>query len=156
MPERMNGNLLLLGLAMIAGTASVHAAAPARNCPLKQYAAIDLVVTDEVWVPVTLDDRLGWMALNTGSGVSVMWEGVASEFAVESPAFWSPRSRETTFGAQTVTEVLARFKSLAIGNAGFGKGKFLVVPRPDDIEEPSAGTSFSALGMDVLAAVDFE
>jgi len=151
----MNKNFLpaLLALAVLSNRAVAADAPQPGSCALKQYASIDLVVLDsDVWLPVTIDGRSGLMALNTGSGLSVIWKDVALDLKLRRREL-RPIRGSIRFGKQIVTEAAA-FKSLSVDKVGFGKGEFLVVQRSQNETDPPG--ALGAIGLDVLAAVDFE
>jgi Aspartyl protease len=119
------------------------------DCQLKQYGSVDLLVRENVYVPVTLDGHQGYMMLNIGSGLTVL----AQDFATK--AGLRVRRLDTSsvkFGGTTV-KTYAAFNSLSLGPVRLGKGEFLTFAGPTG---ESTGNVIGALGMDVFSNVDFE
>jgi hypothetical protein len=145
------------------GWASFPVSAAAKDCGLKQYGSIDLVVGKEArtgndllvgkeyFVPVTIDGHSGLMSFALNTGISLFHEG-----AVESLSLKTKRAGVTAAAGDTKLNRLAQFKSLALGDVTFGKGGFLVHPGQPAPEGPDGKPVFGILGTEALTIVDFE
>lgn len=122
-----------------------------RNCPLKQLGSVDLTIDGEILVPATVDGHAGFMVLNVGDGGTFLWDSF-----VQNAGLHKRQVLPITFQSNLINTA-ARVKNIVVGSMGFGRGSFYVSPpvwvKPaDQFGMPVIG----ALGMDVLASVDFE
>lgn len=125
------------------------------DCRLKRYASMDLSVTrGSVRVPVTIDNETLWMELNIQSSMTVMWQAAAASRGLMRRDI--PGRQIVKFGEQQLT-TYAETHSFALGDLRFKTAQFLLVPQSNKLaQEGAARGTIGALGMDVLATVDFE
>jgi hypothetical protein len=143
----------MIGILQPGNVSQAATKANAKECRLQLFDSIDLVVSDsgDLYVPVSFDGHPGMMSLTLSSGLSFINEG-----ALESLGLPTERAPIEAYinGAKAIR--LARFRRLAIGNAGFGKGEFLVNAGSVQTIEVAGKPVLGALGTEAFTVVDFE
>jgi hypothetical protein len=124
---------------------------PKKNCVLTQYAALDLQMGEEVYVPIKLNDQPGYMSLDLGSAISII-----NKATVESLKLSTRELPTEVYINKSKARNFAEYKSLALGAVRFGKGSFLADPRDKEAGVVNGQPLFGSIGTDALGAVDFE
>ncbi len=137
---------------LLAFAVSGFAAEPAtpKDCSLKMFDSIDIVVGDDVYVPVEIDGHAGVMSLSLESGISYLDESTVGTLGLKK----SLSPVEATIDKKKATQ-MGGFKALRVGKVNFGKGRFLI-NRGKEKEAPAGLPNFGSLGTEVFKGVDFE
>jgi hypothetical protein len=128
-------------------------AAEAKDCQLKQYAALDLSVAPNgaFLVPVTLKGTHAFMILNTSSAFSTITASAASELALQVKTIASDMQMRA--GAKSIQKV-AWANGLVIGSVAFKSIDLLVISIID--LNPFDTQVIGTLGMNAFSSVDVE
>jgi predicted aspartyl protease len=152
---------LMRGIVVIAVLfASMQAtaeAAAAKDCRLRQYASIDLIIAPDglVLVPAMINDVAVFMALNIGSAFSGIYSTASERLKLQRKSL-NLDSVTISVNSENVHDY-AIANSVALGSLPFGKAEFLVVSQTPDIgsaivPNPVVGT----IGINFFSRVDFE
>jgi hypothetical protein len=141
---------MIIAVLMLPGL--THGAQPpaSASCSLDVQDTIDLVVGDEVDVPVEIEGRAGVMGLDLSSPVSWLDEGALAGLGLK----LSYVALESRNGQKALTKV-AGFKSLKVGESEFGAGSLRARGTPRRSQSGSE-RRFGTLGTDFFREVDFE
>jgi hypothetical protein len=147
--------ILLFALASLCLTyAHVARSAGPAGCSLKALASVDLVLGEDVLVPVTVQNRKAWMSLNTKAALSLVRSTAISDLNLPTKTV-SPKRLGIDVNKNSVTQ-LAEFGPIAIGDVRIPRRLLLVNPNPASTASIDENPIVGSLGMDVLWPFDFE
>ncbi len=104
------------------------------HCVLTQHGTVDLLIANEILVPVTIDGHAGHLVLNIGDGGTVLWDTFVKEARLRRRG----DDGRVEFQSHVVTST-ARFSEFRLGPSA-----------------PPGVRVIGALGMDVFSRLDFE
>jgi len=149
---------LALGLALLLGLVCLPTHADQKKeCRLKQLASLDLVrFRDNLLVPVTIDGKSAWMALNTGSAFSLMFDEDAGALQLQRKRLSLPAG--LSVGPKGEVAEVAVAHDLQIGSMRYRDVSFAVFSRRTHPFQASFDqrSIVGGMGMDILSTVDFE
>jgi hypothetical protein len=152
MPRRIPSCLPVL-LLFLASVVRAQDSSQPPHCVLKQHGTVDLLIANEILVPVTIDGHAGHLVLNVGDGGTVLWDTFVKEARLHRNYSYG---RGVEFQSHVVRST-ARFREFRLGSLSFGKGQFMVTPPVWTAPSaPPGARVIGALGMDVFSRVDFE
>jgi len=143
---------------LLASTIAAHAAGSGKPADCQGGGAplgsVELNVTNDILVPVSMNDQKGFMVLHTGAAFTVVWDQVVTQANL--PVRQLKTDATIVWGRQHIMR-WTEIQSFAIGDARMGTRGFMIVrdeaPEPTD---PSAPRILGALGMDGFKGADFE
>jgi hypothetical protein len=129
-------------------------AAETKDCGLKRYASLDLVLVGDgfVLVPVMIQGTRAYMALNLASGISNVTESAVNSLSLK--AISMPNNIAVRANGKIVKKMVTA-SPFAMGEVHFKHADFLVFSKHDFgtfADAPVVGV----LGMDMFGQVDIE
>jgi hypothetical protein len=147
-PSYVPGFLLCL-----VSVASAQDPSQPPHCVLEQRGTVDLLIANEILVPVTIDGHAGHLVLNVGDGGTFLWDTFVKEAALR-------RRVNNGLNLEFQSHVVrwtARFQEFRLGSLSFGKGELMVTPPVWTAPSAPPGVRvIGALGMDLFHSLDFE
>jgi hypothetical protein len=124
----------------------------ASKCALKRLGAVDLTLSDHVYVPMMIGEHAVTMTLQTSAAYTSLAQPTVEELGLRVKP---PPARDMKGTSRQYLAGWAVVDSFSIGGVHFGNAQFAIVPDPyraSPPERPAVGF----LGVDVLSSVDFE
>jgi len=144
----------IVALCFVAYVSRAADSTVSNECHLKRLASIDLAIRgDVVLLPVTINDHMAWMQLDTANIASLLGTDGAKGLNVSVQSL--PRSAEVDMGKSRITEV-ARPASFSLGPVKIEKPELLLSPYVRSTSLVSGKPIVGILGLDMLWSVDFE
>jgi hypothetical protein len=145
--------LLAAAVGMACPGNTLLAAEDPKECKLTMYDSIDLIVASDgdIFVPASFNGHAGVMSLTLSSAISFIHQSSVEQMGLD-----TRRSPVLAYINNVKATQLAKFKQFAIGNAGLGKGEFLVNSAPVTRTEVDGKPVLGALGTEAFTVLDFE
>jgi hypothetical protein len=130
-------------------------AAETKDCGLKRYASLDLVLVGDSYllVPVMIQGTRAYMALNLASGFSSVTESAVNSLSLRETSI--PKTLAVRADGRVVQKMVTA-SPFAMGEVRFKHAEFLVISKHEFGADFADAPVVGVLGMDVFGQVDIE